>query len=461
MNSKYSLLELQAPLPYIRLKPDYEPDTIKYTFERQHRSTKQIVSTDATDRETTRTEDTTTLKERTVELKCYGGSSYEDNEHFFEALDRLLKHLRLEYVDANEFETDEGDAGEVEADIFFAAMDMMLTGNAHMAWRSIVAKEDDTNFNTFKRCVAQFIEESVVGTDAYHRQVQYLTERAKPSSLTAVEWYQRLRTLNRYVAYLFPTIEKLRLLHEQALFAEWWHTGQIHDYQVRRIILMKAPTTWQEELRKSDVSRVLQDEKPIDDIIKWYTVVETAEKKTTSMRRGQGSRYDRKDRDRRTQSRRNSRKDSGSYRRDDSRRPSRNTHGSDRYGRDKRDGRNDRSDRRSRDGRYQDNRRDNYRDKNKFRRQPNGGRRYDGDRRDGQRDDRGSRSGGSNRYERSNRREEHHHQESDDDSRGLNEAFSSQFNIQSDHSSDYDSDHHYNSDYSYSTNGSEDSRASR
>ena len=82
--------DAEAPLPYVRSKSNYKPETIKFTYDAPTTYTKTVKLEDGTlDPKTqqpivqTTTETVLTTKEKKITLKQYAHSRKEDAEHFF------------------------------------------------------------------------------------------------------------------------------------------------------------------------------------------------------------------------------------------------------------------------------------------------------------------------------------------------------------------------------------------
>ena len=46
MSIPSSMLDTEAPLPYVRKKNDFKPDNVKFEFEREHQATRTVTTGD-------------------------------------------------------------------------------------------------------------------------------------------------------------------------------------------------------------------------------------------------------------------------------------------------------------------------------------------------------------------------------------------------------------------------------
>ena len=97
--NKYSQLDKEAPIPYVRKDEvkKYKTEEVKYHYETEEVTTKVSEVTDAEGKRSTVTERTTVPKLKKKLLKCYGHSAEEDAESFFIAFERFRTELDVEW----------------------------------------------------------------------------------------------------------------------------------------------------------------------------------------------------------------------------------------------------------------------------------------------------------------------------------------------------------------------------
>ena len=271
MANKNETMDAMVPLPYIR-KVTGASETVKFTFEREKESEKTITRYDdmgvRLGKEVEKVSTTIPIK---VTLKCYGASAKEDRESFFEAFDRMQKALEPEWTAATR-------AKDRDATVLFDALDELLIGVANTDWRVVLGTETKRTWEVFKEKVAKYICTKVLPPNAYDEQVLYLRERAKPMSLTATEWNDRLATLSRYLPYCFESVDALKIEHPTATFTDWWKLGTLSEAEWRRIILHKAPTPWFNKLDDVDVGHQIMHADSPDHIVNYFSRLEAREK---------------------------------------------------------------------------------------------------------------------------------------------------------------------------------------
>jgi len=427
MANKNETMDATVPLPYVR-KVTGAPETVKFVFEREKETERTIIKYDEKNikigKEVEKVSTTIPIK---VTLKCYGASSKEDRESFFEAFDRLQKALEPEWTEATK-------AKDRDATVLFDALDELLIGVANSDWKVVLGTETKRTWETFKEKVAKYICTKVLPPNAYDEQVLYLRERAKPMSLSATEWNDRLETLSRYLPYFFESVDALKNEHTTATFTDWWKLGTLGEAERRRIILHKAPTPWFNKLDDVDVGHQIMHADTPDHIVNYFSRLEAREKAEALKEKARRERSER-------QRRRTSQQETSSS----SRRPSERSNDR-RYRTDRRP---DRTGRQSYS--YSNNRGNRYHD---------GGPRQDsGGRTSAQRSERPHRqeqSGGRDRP----RRDEHHYQEEEQQ---LIDTWNDQFHVDTSDEDDERKAHQDNVQHQdlYYDSGSEDSRDSR
>ena len=137
-SSDPTVLDRQAPIPYVRPKEkkEFEVPTIKFFFEREQTRTirKETTNPQGMPQETV-TEVSTYVKDVKVTLKTFSHSASEDGEHFLEALETLQKELEPEWTVAKTRKAN-------DATVLFQAMDRMLLHSANAEWMDTVSRYD-------------------------------------------------------------------------------------------------------------------------------------------------------------------------------------------------------------------------------------------------------------------------------------------------------------------------------
>ncbi len=280
----------QAPLPYVRRKTNFTPEEIEFRYDKPTVAIKTITREwlDEQNHPMQETITETIAEERTKKkiLRCYGHSSEEDIEHFFEAFERFRKQLETEWQESSQAKTR-------DARILFDAFDAMLIGTASAEWHDTLGDELGRTWEHFKTNVSKFICTKILPDDAYKIQVRHMQERKKPAStaLTSVQWWSRIQTINRYLVFFFPSLEALQEHFPAADFRAWWKSGPLSTAELRRIITNRVPDKWQDQVQKVDMGHEYRERRPIEDLINYCTTLESMEKKNVSARytpRGRG-----------------------------------------------------------------------------------------------------------------------------------------------------------------------------
>lgn len=282
-----TIRDTEAPMPYERRKPHFTAEEVKFSYEYTSHSTKQTVKTIKDDKgvahEEKYNEITTETRVKKVTLKAYSLTSEEDVEHFFEAFERLQKELATVWTEAST-------AKHKDATILFNAIEKMLAGTANTQWHDVLGTTTERTWETFKTKMATFICKKVLPEDAYMLQVRYMQERVKPIALESKEWWRRMQTLNRYLVYCFPDHGAMKREFPGEDFQAWWRIGQLSEAQLRRIVTSKVPGQWQDLLRTTDIGHIHRDTKPIEDLVDYFSTLETLER-DHSTRRVAGGRH--------------------------------------------------------------------------------------------------------------------------------------------------------------------------
>ena len=238
MVNKGELMDKEAPLPFVRPLPDYQPGTIKFVFERERTAEE---TTEKKDNKGAVVETVTTTKTYMgtikVTLRVYSQSAEEDRERYFEAFEVMKKRVEPEYNEAMKSKTN-------DAKILFEAFDEMLDGTANTNWHDVLQQEPKRDWETFKTKVSEFVYTKVLPKDAYNIQVNYLMERPKPMKLTVAQWWARYQTLNNRLPYMIPTIGRLKAEVPGADFKAWWIEGSLSEAACKRAVLNKVPGSW-------------------------------------------------------------------------------------------------------------------------------------------------------------------------------------------------------------------------
>ena len=143
-------------------------------------------------------------KERKIVLKQYSGGINEDAEHFIEA----FEHMKKELVALGQwYNVDDANVNATRVPLLFVVFDKILTGNATQDWYEVlsgpvVQTGKDTVQEYIIRVSKFFTTKAFTTTDAYKAQKDYMASRMKPSSLSFVEWFKQIKTLNRMLPYM-------------------------------------------------------------------------------------------------------------------------------------------------------------------------------------------------------------------------------------------------------------------
>ena len=305
-NNTMSTTDAEAPLPFVREKSDFIPETVKFEYEYEVASTRTITKqrpaappqpgAQADQPPSPRaaqmlteivTETIREKKSRKATLKMYERTTKEDSEHFFECFEKLQKELAPIWDQAKR-------AMRNDATVLFDGFEHMLTGTANSQWHDVLTDYPGRTWEDFKKAVATYICTKVLPDDAYDRQVSHMTERMKPKGLTAKDWWLRMQTMNRYLPYFFPSMDKLKEEVPNATFPDWWIEGNLSGATLKRIVMHKIPRTWQNSLKLNDIGHEYRDKKSTNDLIDYFTTLEDLEKshqaRITPRGRGNGPR---------------------------------------------------------------------------------------------------------------------------------------------------------------------------
>ena len=224
-----SVEDTEAPMPHIRLHPNFKPEEAKFEFEHTEPVTKTVQKKALSDKGVlevteTYTEQTEITKRKKVILKCYGHTAEEDGIVFFQCLNRMLKELAEEVRKSSQ-------AKDKDASILFKAADKMLIGSANADWLTVLnstgteADNVDTSGTTkttwevYKRLIASYICTQVyTGTCLCDHQVECMQSRHKPRSMTAKEWHRTFKECNNYMCYSFPDLAAMKRQFPNATF---------------------------------------------------------------------------------------------------------------------------------------------------------------------------------------------------------------------------------------------------
>jgi hypothetical protein len=234
-------------IPYIRKKKcmEFKPDTTKFTWEHEKTSTRVVTIVDRKGAKTTCTEETTETKEMKVTLTTYSQTDSEDCEHFFEAFQTLKHELEQVYAEVSKAKAN-------DANVLFRAFEKILNGTAATEWHDVLFEDKTKTGHTwedFKKFVSIFITKKVLRQDdAYARQRQYMMERRMPFGMEVNDWWLRMQTMNRYLPYFIPTMEKLKKWYPSADFSKWWVDGGLSQQELKSIVTQRVPNTWSREL---------------------------------------------------------------------------------------------------------------------------------------------------------------------------------------------------------------------
>ncbi|KAG7369831.1 hypothetical protein IV203_027577 [Nitzschia inconspicua] len=135
------------------------------------------------------------------------------------------------------------------------------------------------DWETFKKTVATYITTKILPDDAYDIQVTYLQERMKPKKLDVKQWYLRMQTLNRYLPYFIPSIDKVKEINPSATFKEWWKDGMLSETNIKKTIKNKAPDSWQRQLKLNTIGPAQITKLTTNDLVGYYETLETLERR--------------------------------------------------------------------------------------------------------------------------------------------------------------------------------------
>ena len=266
MVNKGELMDKEAPLPFVRPLPDFQPNTIKFVFEREKMAAettqKKDVNGDVVETVTVTKTYMGTVK---VNLRVYSQSAEEDRERYFEAFEILKKRIEPEYNEAMKSKTN-------DAKVLFEAFDEMLDGTANTNWHDVLQQEPKRDWGTFKIKVSEFVCTKVLPKDAYNTQVNYLMERSKPMKLTVEQWWARYQTLNNRLPYMIPTMDRLKAEVPNADFKAWWIEGALNDAVCKRAVLNKIPSSWNKLLKKVDIGSVQRETQTTQGLVNWFAI---------------------------------------------------------------------------------------------------------------------------------------------------------------------------------------------
>ena len=157
-----------------------------------------------------------------------------------------------------------------------------MTGTAATEWHDVLFEDKTKTGRTwedFKKFVSTFITKKVLRQDdAYARQRQYMMERRMPFGMEVNDWWLRMQTMNRYLPYFIPTMEKLKKWYPNADFQKWWVEGGLSQQELKSIVTQRVPNKWAREFERVDVSHNMQDEKTTDELIDYFATLQRQER---------------------------------------------------------------------------------------------------------------------------------------------------------------------------------------
>ncbi|KAG7357555.1 reverse transcriptase RNA-dependent DNA polymerase [Nitzschia inconspicua] len=166
-----------------------------------------------------------------------------------------------------------------DAQVLFDGMDKMLIETANAEWHDVLGSTTKRDWETFKKTVATYITTKILPDDAYDIQVTYLQERMKPKKLDVKQWYLRMQTLNRYLPYFIPSIDKVKEINPSATFKEWWKDGMLSETNIKKTIKNKAPDSWQRQLKLNTIGPAQITKLTTNDLVGYYETLETLERR--------------------------------------------------------------------------------------------------------------------------------------------------------------------------------------
>jgi hypothetical protein len=151
----------------------------------------------------------TYTKDHEVELIRYSCKPTEDLEHLFEVIDTI----RQEQMMAKPWK-EEAAAAEAQtnnAQLLFDALNLVLQHDAASEWKISINLMEETfkeatpkcdvcSWRAFQTSVGHLICR-IDGENLYGQHMTYLQATKKPKDLTALDWIDRLKTLNAYLPF--------------------------------------------------------------------------------------------------------------------------------------------------------------------------------------------------------------------------------------------------------------------
>ena len=260
-----------------------EAGTYKFEFEKKQ-TEKKKETTKIEGKEETKTVEAEITVRKKVNLKQFGRTAEEDYEHYFEAFEQFQVEMGKHEVWTNTL------SKNTDVKVLFQGFDSMLTGNARTDWHDVTGGPIPTitTWEEFKKKVTQYVQTKLLPPGAYDTQVRYMRESMKPKELTMQEYFQRIRTLNRYLAY-FITLDELKIINPNTTFTDWWKKGTLSDYELKTVIRDRVPGHWQNQLELQAATTGGFARMDLTTVIEIYETCERQEKAAQARQERQGT----------------------------------------------------------------------------------------------------------------------------------------------------------------------------
>ncbi len=262
--------KLECILPYVRKKLGRRNEAW-FVYDKEHTTTTtKTITKQGTRTSTTVKEKVVEMREQKVKLLTYGQTAEEDSECFFEVLEKFKLEL------ASEWEAASAAQGN-DATVLFDGISHCLIGTALANWLTVLGTENSRTWKTFKTKMAEYICTKVLGKDAYNVQRRYLSMQMKPSLLSFTEWSKRMETVNRYLPYMFSSLEDLKQHYPAATFSDWWILGSLSDDALRTLIFTRVPPQYYRQLQRADLNHSFRNTATIQDICETFDTYDISE----------------------------------------------------------------------------------------------------------------------------------------------------------------------------------------
>lgn len=254
---------MECIIPYERGKQSCT-STTKFPYDEMTTETITEETTQAGDpKKTTVKKMITKTVRRTVTLRTFGQTVYEDAEDLFETFDKLQLEMGPTWTSVS-------GAQNRDAQVLFDAFSHCMIGVASSNWLEVCNKNADRTWKGFKTCVATFICTKVLGADAHAKQLRYMKQRTKPIRLSFTDWCLRMQVMNRYLPYMFPSLEALKERIPSATFSDLWKLGGLSDIDLKDLVQDRVPTKFYDRLDELDLKGNFRKDATIQEICTQY-----------------------------------------------------------------------------------------------------------------------------------------------------------------------------------------------